>query len=216
MVNVHPPASFPGAPTGTTLAAGTPLFRIHSSRRTATDFNSRPAHCFYGGGRFDATVFDAYGFLYAGLTAAAAVCESLLRSVPFDADGSPRLVPRAAVRGRRLSFLRLGCDTLLVPLVSGRELAAVAQDSWLVHADAADYPFTRHWGHWIRAEADWAEGLLWRSKREPDDGALVLFADRCAPGVVRDAGPPAVDFDTSEGEEWLNSVLDPYHARLAP
>ncbi len=217
MVNVPPPAALPGEPVPLHLPEGTLLFRLHSSKRSATDFNRRPAHSFYGGGRFDATGLDRYGFLYAGLTAATAVCESLLRSLPFAADAVPRLVPQAAVAGRQVSFLRLAGDATVLPLLSGRDLSAVAQDAWLVQAEAAEYPFTRHWGHWIRERtAPWAQGFRWRSKREPDDHAIVLFEDRCPPGLVVVAGPPPVDFDTATGRDWLNSVLEPYCAQVAP
>jgi hypothetical protein len=216
MANSRPPDAVPGAPVPTVLPSGTALFRLHAAHRAADGFNFRAAHAFYGGGRFDGTDLDPYGYLYAGLTAQAAVCESLLRSVPF-ATGAPRVLPRAAVAGRRLSFLRVEADLTLLPLLSGRDLAAVAQDSWLTQTEAADYPFTRHWGHWIRSRgAPWAHGFLWPSKREPADHALVLFADRCPPGAVRRTDTAPVDFDRPEGEDWLNSVLEPYHARLAP
>jgi hypothetical protein len=218
VTNSRPPGALPGTPAKATLAEGTEVFRLHSSARTGTAFNSSPAHWFYGGGRFDGTGFDPYGYLYAGLTAASAVCESLLRSVPFDpGGGGPRLIPYAAVRGRRLSFLRLTADLTVLPLLSGRDLSAVAQDSWLVQAEAAEYPFTRHWGHWIRERTEpWAQGFLWPSKREPADRVMVLFADRCPPGPLADTGSPPVDFDTADGREWLDSVLEPYQARLAP
>lgn len=217
MVNSRPPSALPGAPAKVVLPEGTEVFRIHAARRPAGAFNPVPAHAFYGGGRFDATGFDGYGYLYAGLTAEAAICESLLRSMPFEPDASPRLVPRGAVAGRRLSFLRLTADVTVLPLVSGRDLAAVAQDTWLTQAEAAEYPFTRHWGHWIRGQAGpWAQGFVWTSKREPADRVAVLFGDRCPPDVLEDAGPAPVDLDTPDGEVWLNSLLDPYQARLAP
>ncbi|MEU4116068.1 RES family NAD+ phosphorylase [Kitasatospora sp. NPDC028055] len=217
MANTRPPRVLPGTPAKLTLPAGTPLYRLHAARHPATAFNPVPAHCLYGGGRFDATRCDPFGYLYAGLTAESAACESLLRSVPFDPGGTPRLVPRAAVRGRRLSFLRLAAELDVVSLVTGRELASVAQDSWLVQAEAAEYPFTRDWGHWIREHTDpWAQGFLWPSKREPGDRVVVLFGDRCVPDVVEETGVPPVDFDTAEGERRLNSLLEPYHARIAP
>ncbi|MGK4585513.1 RES family NAD+ phosphorylase [Kitasatospora sp. HPMI-4] len=217
MANTRPPRVLPGTPAKVTLPPGTPLYRLHSARRPGTAFNPVPAHCLYGGGRFDATRCDPYGYLYAGLTAEAAVCESLLRSVPFEADGAPRLVPRAAVRGRRLSYLRLATGLELVSLVTGRDLAGVAQDSWLVQAEAAEYPFTRDWGHWIREHTDpWAQGFLWPSKREPGDRALVLFGDRCPPEAIGQLPGRHVDFDTAEGREWLNALLEPYRAGLAP
>ncbi|UED86744.1 RES family NAD+ phosphorylase [Streptomyces profundus] len=212
-----PPAVLPGVPRRHVLAAGTPLFRVHSAARPATAFNPVPAHCLYGGGRFDATRCDTYGYLYAGLSVEAAVCETLLRSVPFDGSGRPRLLPRAAVRGRRISVLRLAHEVRVVPLVSGRDLAAVGQDSWLVQAEAADYPYTRDWGHWIRAGAGAdVQGFLWPSKREPADRALILFADRCADGTLTEADTPPVDLDSRDGIGWLNAILDGYLASVPP
>ncbi|MFD5316754.1 RES family NAD+ phosphorylase [Streptomyces sp. NPDC127098] len=212
-----PPPALPGTPRRHVLAAGTLLYRVHSARRAATAFNPVPAHCLYGGGRFDGTRCDPYGYLYAGLTVEAAICETLLRSVPFEASDRPRLLPRRTVRGRRVSVLRLAREVRVVPLVSGRDLAAVGQDSWLVQAEAAEYPFTRDWGHWIRAGAGPdAQGFLWPSKREPADRALVLFGDRCADGTLVNADVPPVDLDTPRGTGWLNAVLEGYLAAVPP
>ncbi|WP_228979621.1 RES family NAD+ phosphorylase [Streptomyces sp. DH12] len=214
MPHAPPPAAPPGTPVKATLPAGTPLFRVHRAEWAATAFNPVPADRLWGGGRFDATPDDPYRFLYAGATAAAAVCESFLRSVPHTGPG-PRVVPRAAVRGRRLAFLRLAVDVDVVSLMSGRDLAAVAQDSWLVQAEAHEYAFTRAWGHWIRRHTDpWARGFVWPSKREPADRVAVLFGDRCPPGVVEETGTPAVDLAGRDGEEWLNGLLAPYQARV--
>ncbi|GEB53112.1 MULTISPECIES: RES family NAD+ phosphorylase [Streptomyces] len=217
-MKARPPRSLPGTPRLLSLPAGTPLYRVHSAARSPAAFNTRRTPCLYGGGRFDATTHsDGYGYLYAGLTEEAAVCESLLRSVPFAPEGGPRLVQRAAVRGRRFSFLRTATELRLVPLLSGRDLAAVGQDAWLVQADPVDYPYTRDWGHWIRAQADpAAQGFIWPSKREPADHALVLFADRCPDPVLEDAGPEPVDLDTPDGTRRLNGLLAPYGAAVPP
>ncbi|TGA89274.1 RES domain-containing protein [Streptomyces sp. MZ04] len=209
-----------GTPAKVTLARGTVLHRVHKSHREAAAFNPHPAHCLYGGGRFDGTSCDPYGYLYAGLSPAAAVCETLLRSLPFDPSGGPRLLPRVSVEGRRLSTLRLTTDVTVVSLMTAQELAAVHQDSWLVQTEAIDYAYTRDWAHWIRRHTDpWAQGFVWSSKREPGDRTVLLFGDRCPQGAVSAAEPVeggGVDFGTAEGEQWLNSVLQPYHARLAP
>ena len=217
MPNYRPPEALTGTPGKVTLARGTRLYRVHTSRRAAGDFNPRPAHCLYGGGRFDATSCDTYGYLYAGLGPAAAVCETLLRSLPFDPTGRPRVLPRRAVEGRRLSVLELGADLTVLPLVSARDLAAVHQDTWLVHAEAQEYPYTRDWAHWIRRHtAPWAQGLVWPSKREPAERTVVLFGDRSPAGALRAEEEDTVDFDTAEGREWLDSVLRPYYVQLAP
>ncbi|MFG2413018.1 RES family NAD+ phosphorylase [Streptomyces goshikiensis] len=217
MPNYRPPAEPTGTSVKVTLAAGTPLYRVHSSRRGAGSFNPVPSHCLYGGGRFDSTSCDVYGHLYAGLTPEAAVSETVLHSLPFDPAGGARLVPRVAVTGRRLSVLRLTASADVVSLVTGQDLAAVHQDSWLVQAEARDYPYTRDWAHWIRRHTDpWAQGFLWSSKREPGERALVLFADRCPPGLLAETADEPVDFATAEGRRWLDQALLPYHARLAP
>ncbi|WP_406279698.1 RES family NAD+ phosphorylase [Embleya sp. NBC_00896] len=217
MPNSRPPDALPGTPTKVSIPAGTMLFRVHRSEWPAGSFNPHPAHCLYDGGRFDATRCDTYPFLYAGRTAASAVCESLLRAIPFDPGGGTRLLPRAAIRHRRLSFLRSTADLDVVSLVRGSDLASVAQDAWLVQAEPSEYAFTRHWGHWIREHtAPWAQGMVWPSKREPADHVVILFGDRCDPAALTEIAEPPVDFDTPDGEAWLNTMLEPYHARIAP
>ncbi|MET7602414.1 RES family NAD+ phosphorylase [Streptomyces avermitilis] len=217
MPNHRPPAALTGTPGKAILARGTLLHRVHSVHRDAAAFNPRPTHCLYGGGRFDGTSCHPYGYLYAGSTPAAAVCETLLRSVPFDPSGGPRLLPRVSVERRGLSALRLTTDLDVVSLMTGQDLAAVHQDSWLVQTEAADYAYTRDWAHWIREHTDpWAQGFVWSSKREPGDRAVVLFGDRCPPGALAAVDGHTVDFGTDGGRRWLNSVLQPYHAQLAP
>ncbi|MET7357228.1 RES family NAD+ phosphorylase [Streptomyces sp. NPDC005562] len=217
MPNYRPPDRLSATPVKTTLPRGTVLYRVHSARRDATAFNPNPAHCLYGGGRFDGTGCDPYGYLYAGLSPVAAVCETLLRSLPFDPAGGPRLVPRVSVRGRRLTTLRLAADVTVVSLMTAQDLAGVHQDTWLVQAEAIDYAYTRDWAHWIRDHTDpWAQGFVWRSKREPEDRTVLLFGDRCPRGAVETVDEVPVDFGTEDGDRWLSSVLEPYYARLAP
>jgi RES domain-containing protein len=217
MPRARPPASLPGTPAKAVLPAGTRLFRVHAAARPGPAANPVPSHCLWGGGRFDATACDRYAYLYAGLTVEAAICETLLRSIPFDSSGGPRLLQHTAVRGRHLSFLRLARAVTVVSLMGGRDLAAVAQDSWLVQTEPTEYPYTRDWGHWIRAHTDsWAQGFVWPAKREPAHRALILFADRYPQDAVTDAGEPPIDLASETGVTWLNDVLEPYGARLAP
>ncbi|MGQ4514420.1 RES domain-containing protein [Streptomyces sp. DW26H14] len=217
MPRYRPPEALTGTPGKAVLPRGTLLYRVHGAHRPAHAFNPRPAHCLYGGGRFDGTSCDPYPYLYAGLGAAAAVCETLLRDLEFDPSGGPRLLPAAAIAGRRFSTLRLTTDLTLLPLLGGRDLAAVHQDPWLIHTEARDYPYTRDWAHWLRRHTDpWACGLLWPSKREPGERALALFGDRCPPGALRVEPDTALDLDGEAGRAWLDAVLEPYQVRLAP
>ncbi|MET8699644.1 RES family NAD+ phosphorylase [Kitasatospora sp. NPDC058032] len=210
------PDSLPGEPIRAVLAAGTTLYRVHSTHRSPVAFNSVPAKALYDGGRFDGTPNDEYGFLYAGFGPGAALCEVLLRSIPFDASGGPRLLQRAAFERRSLSVLRLRESVQAVSLMSGTELAAVGQDSWLIHAEGLEYPQTRDWGHWIRERTKtWSQGFVWPSKREPADRVVVLFEDRCGDAPLEPTGH-TVDFGTEEGEEWLNAALSPYLTRTSP
>ncbi|MFD0429570.1 RES family NAD+ phosphorylase [Streptomyces zhihengii] len=84
MPKYPPPEALPGEPVRAVLPAGTPVYRVHGTHRDATAFNTRQAHPFYYGGRFDSTVYEPYGYAYIGLSVGAAVCEVLLRSVPFE------------------------------------------------------------------------------------------------------------------------------------
>lgn len=212
-----PPDTLPGEPARAVLRAGTPVFRVHSTHRDPTAYNTRLTHPFYYGGRFDSTPYDPYGYLYVGFGVGAAVSEVLLRSLPFDGGPGPRLLPRVAFERRSLSFLRLAADTEVVSLMGGADLAAVAQDAWLVHTEGADYPQTRDWGHWIRRQTKtWAQGFVWPSKREPADRVAVLFDDRGEAPLLEPTGAAPVDFGTEEGERWLNGVLAPYRTQTAP
>ncbi|MFF7144814.1 RES family NAD+ phosphorylase [Streptomyces nodosus] len=217
MAKHPPPDTLPGEPTRAVLRAGTSLYRVHATHREPSAYNSHLSHAFYFGGRFDSTPYDRYGYLYAGFSVGAAVCEVLLRSLPFESDGSPRLLQRKVFERRSLSFLRLAADIEVVSLMSAVDLAAVAQDPWLIHTEGADYPQTRDWGHWIRSQTkSWAQGFVWPSKRDPADQVAVFFDDRGEAPLLEPAGAPPVDFGTEEGELWLNGVLTPYRTRTAP
>lgn len=150
------------------------------------------------GGRFDAIGDDPYPFLYAAEDDATAVSEVLLRDVPSDEHGA-RLLPQASLSPLSIGWLRTMLDMELVNLRSGRDLAAVGQDSWLATCPAADYAGTRLWASAIRRWAPWARGLTWRSHREPDGFAYIFFGDRCPLGSFEEVtdGPPVPPEDRS-------------------
>lgn len=209
MPNRPPPEAYDGEPRRFTLKAGTRLSRIHDARFEATGFNRTLADRHWGGGRFDATEDAPYGFLYAGGDDLAAVAEALLRDLPLSATGA-QLLPRKALHGRKISWIAPTRDLELVRLLSGRDLAAVAQDTWLTKSESKDYGSTRRWGHKIRGWAPWAMGFVWRSRREEASLAYVFFDDRCA-GCFEEVSDPvfaAPDGNRLDHEPGLSYVRD--------
>jgi hypothetical protein len=186
------------------------LWRVHHRAVRADRFTRPRTAAHRGGGRFDGTVLtDPYRFYYAGLDASTALAEVLLRDLPFGADGR-RILPHAGVAERLASRLHTTRPLTLIALVTGPDLAAVAQDDWLVRADPDDYPRTRGWARWMRGQAPWAQGLLWSSKRDTGKRVLMLFGDRVQGAVLSDPPARVVDLGHPPGTEWVNAVLAPY------
>lgn len=214
MPNRPPPKAFDGTPRRFNLKAGTRLTRVHDARFAATSFNPIVADHHWGGGRFDATKDDPYGYLYAAGDDLCAVAEALLRDLPISAAGS-RLLPRSALRQRKISWLAPIEDLELVRLLSGRDLAAVGQDSWLTKCDSKEYAFTRRWAQKLREWAPWAKGLVWRSRRDEESLAYVFFEDRCADGFAEVVDsvltpPEGNRLDREPGSSYVRVLLAEY------
>jgi hypothetical protein len=204
---VPPPENPAGTPELVQLPANTVLYRIHPIAFQSTAFNPSLAHRYFGGGRFDATSDDEYAFLYAGDTELGTVAETLLRDSPIDATGAIT-VPHVSVHARRLSAIELTGDLTLVKLIGLEALRRCSQDTWLVQANPPEYPQTRHWGHWIRSQAEDAAGFVWPSKRDPTRSSYILFKERCPPHPLREAAPPVDDtFDDPGGLAHLRTIL---------
>ncbi|WP_433754627.1 RES family NAD+ phosphorylase [Nocardia sp. CA-135398] len=205
-----PPDSYSSTPHDEHLPAGTELWRVHPSKYASTAFNSTRTHRFFGGGRFDGTDDDPYSYIYAGFTKETAVCETLLRDVPFEAD-TPRMLLPDVYEPRSLSRVVTTTDLKLLSLRTTPHLSRAYQDTWLVNAGNREYAQTRHWGHWYRYHITWAQGLIWPSKRDVGNNAIILFGDRCTPHALLD-GSEAYDFNTAAGRAELSRVLQPLTA----
>jgi RES domain len=219
--NDPPPSDYNGKPNGWSLAPGTRLSRVHEVRYETCTFNPTVTDQHWGGGRFDATEEDRYGYIYAGSSELVAVSEALLRDLATDDHGA-RLLPTKALEGRRLGWLAPTSPLDLVSLRSGADLAAVAQDTWLTQAPSSDYAFTRRWGHAIRKWAPWAAGLVWRSRLEPDGLAFIFFDDRCPDGAFEEIlhGTPVDAADSNlyagAGHVFLRALLEHYRVAVGP
>lgn len=220
MTRTKPPSRYEGTPNRSPLPRGTTLWRVHRQEHRSWSFNPRPSDPLFGGARFDATEDEPYPFYYAALDERTAVAETLLRDLEPDETGC-RAVTWAARESRRLSALVLTRELDLVSLVTGEDLGAIGQDAWLVTSH--DYPQTRAWAHWIRDQDKQAHGLIWRSLRDPDKRAIILFGDRCAetfgPGyeqiLLHEVPEIAVDLDTVPGEQRLRELLEPYRVTVS-
>jgi len=76
------------------------------------------------------------------------VVETLLPDVPFDTK--PRILGRARIKKKCLSWIRSTRDLVLVRLIDGEDLAQVDQDIWLVTSESSQYSDTRVWAQAIR------------------------------------------------------------------
>jgi len=223
MPTAEPPALFDGQPNRYLLGRGTCLWRVHGRPYSGRSFKSMPAAGSVGSARFDGTEDDPYPYYYTALDQNTALAETLLRNLRPDETGM-RLVQRKAVSGRQLSGLTLTRDLQLVSLVTGRDLAAVGQDAWLVTASGSSYAQTRKWAHWLRWQAKWAHGFIWESLRNRGGLAVVLFGDRCAADfgvgyervLLHEVTELTVDLDDEPGATWLNETLKPYRVAVAP
>lgn len=198
------------------LAASAVFSRVHQTAYAATEFNQVGSDVLFGGGRFDSTTEDVYGYLYAGESDSSAVAEGLLRDVDAN-DRGYRFLAKKYWRGRQLSRVRTSKPVTLIAIRSGLELGAIGQDTWLTTCDPDDYPQTRAWAHWLRSIAPHAAGVVWLSKREPAAEVLLLFEDRCPNGLLVEvpgalAGPCV--FEQDEGFQWLRQTLADYRVSI--
>lgn len=211
---VPPPSKGRACPAEFQLGVGSVLWRVHQRKYCPSDFKKVMSDEVFGGGRFDSTDHDPYAFLYAAPDQHTALLETLVRGIPFDETGWRR-IRRVSLSGQRLSLVTTNRPLRLVALLSAADLAAVRQDEWLVQADQAAYPQTRRWAHWIRSQAEWAQGIAWLSRRNIGHQAIVLFGDRCGDGALSADSHHAVDLDDAAGADWLNSELASYRLRVS-
>ncbi len=203
------------------LREGTTLTRIHNSLFGSAEFNPTVASSSFAGGRFDSTPGDEYAYLYAADSDATAISETLLRDLPADDHGA-RILHESRLAGLRIARLEATCDLPLVTLRSGKDLAAIGQDTWLATAPPSQFSSTQRWASAIRSWAPWAYGLTWRSNREPDGFAYVFFGDRCPDGCFQEdrksltLPPQDRTLNTGAARLYIEQILTTYRVVLMP
>ncbi|MDN3353848.1 RES family NAD+ phosphorylase [Actinomadura sp. DC4] len=203
-------------PVAYTLPRGTRLWRVHDTEYDAEEFRPRPGGGEPGTGRFGCTADERFPYLYAALDDTTALTETLVRDVLFRRDREARLILRRTLWNKRLSALRLTADLRLARLLSTADLASGRQDEWLIQTEPEHFTLTREWAAAMRRSAGWAQGMIWLSKRDLPNAAVILYGDRCvAKDLLRPIPGAAVDLDCDAGLDWLDAVLEPYRIRVS-
>jgi hypothetical protein len=189
------------------LPSGTRLFRVHKNYFQSTLFNERQASENNRDGRFDSDGDDYYPFYYAALSDRGAIYETLIAE-RHTSLGEP--IPRDALKHRTLSIVEVAKDLRLLSLRTARDFDLAGQSEWLVRSSPCEYPRTRYQVRVIRSRFRWAEGLIWYSRKSPDEQSLVLFGDRCGVDSLRKTKLPAIALDAPSAESWLTQILAPH------
>ncbi|OFX25432.1 MAG: hypothetical protein A2V77_15230 [Anaeromyxobacter sp. RBG_16_69_14] len=135
-----------------------PLFRIHASRHRPLYFGSS------GDNRFDDPL-QAYGVLYAGLSAACAFIETF--SDPLDYP----FVTETQLAQRKLTRIEVRAPLLLVDL-RGSHLRRLGADARLF---AGDHAPAQLWSRAFFAHPAQPDGLLYRARHDAGEYAVALF-----------------------------------------
>ncbi|TFD50475.1 RES domain-containing protein [Cryobacterium frigoriphilum] len=196
---VAPPSPFTAAEI--ILPADTPLYRVHDNTRAANEFNpgfgAPTRFAFFG----DPTV----PVLYAAETEDAAICETLLHSVPFTGGvlrprsyesrvASKLLVTRPL---RLAALLGTGLRTLGVPA------------SEVTETEADRYPETVKWAE--AAHAAGFDGVVYMSRRCNSDRVYALFGDRVHEPDLRIQTDYGRVFAVADDRDWLIDYCAPLH-----
>jgi hypothetical protein len=164
------------------VLAGSPLYRIHTDRFGAAEFNP---------GLGAATRFAFFGdpvvpILYAGDTEDTAFCEAILRETAVGG-----YLPEAGYRGRRCSRISPRRDLRLASLVGFGPRALGVEAELVCATDANDYPLTVRWAE--AAHEAGFDGLAYPSRFASGRRATVYFGDRVS----------GSDFEVDSGYSWF-------------
>ncbi|MCQ3494490.1 RES family NAD+ phosphorylase [Salmonella enterica subsp. enterica serovar Indiana] len=153
-------------------AAGKPIYRIHSSRFTATQFNPG-----LGSASFS-PMSNGVPTLYGGVSTGVVIMETLFHDLPVDSAGVPFDLGR--LEGKVHSVVKPVLDLNLVDLNPKTLRKMGVKRSELLDSPAEQYVFTQEYSVAIYNAHPDAHGLQW-SSRQHGGTALMLFGDRVTP-----------------------------------
>lgn len=176
-----------------------------------------PADAFNAGGRGDARfspIVDGAGTviptMYAATEARTAIAEVVLHDLPSPSTGHIFDATHAMSPGEfnRVSSVKLPALTL-VPFTSFGLQAVGLTVPELIGGNSDRYPSTRAWARWIHENMPAAQGLYWMSRRDDENGCILLFGDRIpSGGVIEESSSPlsAYKLELFEALEAMGAV----------
>lgn len=207
----EPPARLAAPPARQLIPPGTALWRVHSTLTSATEFVAGGEA--ETGGRFDAPD-GGYPSMYVSFHATTAVAERLVRGERFTTTGA-RALPAGKLARMMASPVETMTELTLLRLVSEQDFLALRQsDEWLVTAGEQDYPLTRRWAAWLRAQDETVHGIVWQSTEDIPRQTAVLFGDRCPRHALRAVPKASVELDDDAGARWLSETLRHYRIQV--
>lgn len=203
VVTPRPPRPFD--PLIATMSAGSPLYRVYSPPRHATEFNpgvgAPTRFAFFGTPRVPV--------LYAAGSEEAAIAETLLHDIP--PQGGPLPYDRYASKVMcRITVTR----TLRLAVLHGLGLRRLGVTAEQVTASPADT--YEHTVRWAEAAHDFTDadglldGLVWMSRLCNDARAYLFFGDRCADAFETDESSARL-LATGIDQMWLIDLCAPLH-----
>ena len=203
----------------TTLAAGTPLYRVYDGTWGYDEHNPG-----YGDARF--SPFDDPGAghrvpsMYLAATPAAALLETVFHEVH---QSSSRIIYERDLRGKLLAHLTLPSAARLGDLRDAELHRHHLTRDHVVASPAEHYPCTRRLARAARAGDDSLQGLLWHSRQielagHPATEVLVLFGDSfpSGRGSWPLTGPGIRNLYDSPGRLLIDQVAEDLDALVEP
>ncbi|KOQ89854.1 RES family NAD+ phosphorylase [Pluralibacter gergoviae] len=171
--------------TAYSLSKGTVLHRVHHEHYSADQFNPGVR----GNARFS-PIRNAEGdpipTLYAGVTKACAMMETIFHDVSF-APGL-KTYDKSKLQGQVHSTLLVLEDLTLIDLASValRKLGISRKE--IIDTEKDCYPTTRQWAEKIYAQCPVTQGLTWISRQDDSARAVMLFGNRMTPQSLAQIG----------------------------
>ena len=162
----------------TTLAAGTPLYRVYDGTWGYDEHNPG-----YGDARFspfdDTSDGHRVSSMYLAATPAAALLETVFHEVH---QSSSRIIYVRDLRGKLLAHLKLPTTARLGDLRDAELIRHHLTRNQVVTGPAEHYPCTRRLAIAARTQVTPLQGLIWHSRQSelaghPATEVLVLFGD---------------------------------------